>query len=123
EQIWLTTEIDYSVSDFAWSPDGKIIWFTVEEESEETFYELQLSRRKLSKRGHNTNVSDLTVSPDGRQIIFIRSSFCEPAEVYQAATAEEMLFEKISHLNDEWAAGIEWGEASPFHYKGWQDES
>jgi dipeptidyl aminopeptidase/acylaminoacyl peptidase len=123
EQIWLTTEIDNSVSDFVWSPDAKTIWFTVEENSEETIYELEVSRRKHSSRSHTTNVSDLGVAPDGRHLIFIRSSFSQPAEVYQAPTAGEIRFEQLSHLNDEWTAGIEWGESSLFQYKGWKDKT
>jgi dipeptidyl aminopeptidase/acylaminoacyl peptidase len=123
EKVRLTSEIDRSVSNFVWSPDSQSIWFTIEDESEETLCELQLSTRKIARRKHTSNINDLAMTPDGRYIIFTQSSFTQPAEVFQSITASEMDFEQLTHINNEWAATIEWGESSLFHYKGWNDET
>lgn len=118
----LTAELDRSVSGFFWSPQADTIWFTVEDEGEETCYRLTLSSREMVRCGRFANINDAAITSDGRHIIFTSSSFDRPGEVYQTEATTEMYFRKVTGINDSWLESIEWGEVSLFSYHGWNDE-
>ncbi|MEW6733861.1 MAG: S9 family peptidase [Acidobacteriota bacterium] len=122
ESVRLTGELDRSVNSFVWAADGRSIWFIVEDHGEEMIYQLSLPTGKLKPYGRTSNLNDLTITPDGRHLIFLRSSFSQPAEIYQATTSTEFSLQQLSHLNDEWRTSLLWSEVSSFTYQGWHDE-
>ncbi len=87
----LTEDFDQWVETIAWSPDSKSIYFTSENKGEAPIYRLMLPRplppdpRRISAiaeitRGMN---DDLSVSPDGKTLVFTRLSAQAPNEVYK----------------------------------------
>ena len=58
-------------SDFAWSPDGTKLYFTSDREFTTRLYELDVKTDKATPLWNgNDNISQVTVSPDGKQLGF-----------------------------------------------------
>src|SRR6266446_3468840 len=137
----VTKDFDHWVGTLTWAPDSKTIYFAAEHERHSLIYALGV----LS--GDNTLVSsarslvggfddDVTVTPDGKKLLFTRMSIAAPNEIYAAdATAdgcpaktgfvdrgkEDCSLTKdwpLTHVNDNLLSQISISEVKPFWFKG-----
>jgi dipeptidyl aminopeptidase/acylaminoacyl peptidase len=137
----VTKDFDHWVGTLTWAPDSKTIYFAAEHERHSLIYALGV----LS--GDNTLVSsarslvggfddDVTVTPDGKKLLFTRMSIAAPNEIYAAdATAdgcpaktgfvdrgkEDCSLTKdwpLTHVNDNLLSQISISEVEPFWFKG-----
>lgn len=101
----LTPGFDQWVASFAWAPDNDSIFFTVPERGKSPVFMTSVSRPKVVKVLDGT-IGDLLVTPDGKSLIFTRSSLTRPSEIYRAplsggeATA-------LTHANDALLAELD----------------
>jgi dipeptidyl aminopeptidase/acylaminoacyl peptidase len=83
----LTESWDHWVENIAWSPDSKSVYLTSEDKGEIPIYRLDIAKSGLPwevTRGAN---DDLSVTPDGKTLVFSRMSVKAPNEIYEADLA------------------------------------
>jgi dipeptidyl aminopeptidase/acylaminoacyl peptidase len=85
----LTEDFDRSVGTYLWDPASAFLVFTSENEGESMIYRVSAEAGRGSwpialVRGFNT---DLSVTPDGRSMVFARMSVTRPNEIYITSTA------------------------------------
>lgn len=114
----LTAEFDRSAGELAWSPDSKAIYFTAEDETQQPIYEMNARTgaipKKLISNSYNAGIS---VSADGKTIVFERTSLTRPAEVF-AAESDGSHLRQLSHQNDAILASLKMNEAETFWFEG-----
>ena len=112
----LTPGFDQWVASFAWAPDSDTIYFTAPERGRQPVFKTSVSRAKVEKVMDGT-VSDLEVTPDGKAIVFTRSSLTQPAEVYRMETSGGAP-RQLTHANDALMAELEMNPAESVTTKG-----
>ena len=124
----LTEDFDQWVEAVAWSPDSKFIYFTSENKGEAPIYQLNpaaanapVSAARIRSnaiqeitRGVNDEVS---VTPDGKTLVFTRLSTQAPNEVYKMDLDTKKV-EELSHLNDATLAKIDLPPVEAFWFAG-----
>ena len=124
----LTEDFDQWVEAVAWSPDSKFIYFTSENKGEAPIYQLNpaaanapVSAARIRSnaiqeitRGVNDEVS---VTPDGKTLVFTRLSTQAPNEVYKMDLDTKKV-EELSHLNDATLAKIDLPPVESFWFPG-----
>ena len=69
---------------FAWAPDNDTIYFTAPEHARQPIFKTSVSKPKVEKVLDGLN-DDLNVSPDGKSLIFTRSSLTQPPGIYRVS--------------------------------------
>jgi dipeptidyl aminopeptidase/acylaminoacyl peptidase len=137
----LTEQFDHWVGTYIWAPDSRTIYFAAEHERHSLIYTLRgLSADSGSDRPAIALVGgfddDISVTPDGKTLLFTRMSIKAPIEIFGAdATGEgcpastgEVDKGKercsltkdwpLTHVNDQLLSRIQMSEVEPFWFKG-----
>ena len=148
----LTEDFDQWVEGFVWSPDSKFIYFTSEKEGGAPIYQLNLQIAMAAPRPTQTGIrkieemlegvnDELSVSGDGKTLVFTQLSVRAPSEVYKMSldplsygtsakndkvspitthTAFRMNYkaEQLSHLNDAVLAKVDMPPVESFWFAG-----
>jgi dipeptidyl aminopeptidase/acylaminoacyl peptidase len=88
-KIDLRKDFDQRVDGFAWSRDSKTIYFTSEHMGHSLIYAVEATssgRARALVAGHN---DDLSLTPDGKTLIFGRASVTAPNEIYASDAGGE----------------------------------
>jgi dipeptidyl aminopeptidase/acylaminoacyl peptidase len=94
----LTPEFDQWVNSFAWAPDSDTVYFTAPERGRQPLFKTSVSKAKVEKVLEGT-LDDPQVTPDGKAVVFTRSSLTQPAEIYRVA-ASGGTATQLTHAND-----------------------
>jgi dipeptidyl aminopeptidase/acylaminoacyl peptidase len=137
----LTQGFDRWVGSFVWAPDSKAIYFSAEDKRSSPIYTVSAVPRSagdpVAKYGRRSLVDgyndDLTITPDGKTLLFTRMSVAAPNEIYAADTVgqgcpaptgdveENCAFNKdraVSHLNQALLSRVSMSNAEPFWFDG-----
>jgi len=144
EKTDLTQSFDHWVGSFVWAPDSKTIYFSAEHLRHSLIYAvgtkpvsgtanpIEFPRRALVGGFDD----DVTVTPDGKELIFTRMSLKAPIEIYAAdATVngcpartgnvdpgkEDCSLSKdwaLTHTNDKLLSQISMSDGEPFSFTG-----
>lgn len=106
-----------SVAEIAWAPDGRAIYATVEERARVGVYRIDVPSGRRTRVLWEGTASGLAVSPDGKALVFVRSSAHRPAELYAAGTNGRHL-RPLTRLNDAALAGLDLRPAEDFWFAG-----
>jgi dipeptidyl aminopeptidase/acylaminoacyl peptidase len=116
--INLTENFDRSPEGYAWSSDSKEIYFHFEDRTEAPIFTVSAAPgsepKALVKDGFN---GDLSVSADGRTLVFTRSSLTMPAEIF-AASADGSGVRQLTRQNAEKLAALELNKPESFWFEG-----
>jgi dipeptidyl aminopeptidase/acylaminoacyl peptidase len=116
----ISASLDRSADSYAWAPDSRTIYVTVEERGGVCVYLLDLAggqpRAVLTGGSH----SDVQVSADGRTLVFMRSSLKDPGEIYRAR-ADGYGVEPVTRVNAALMAGFRLSEAESVWFEGADD--
>jgi dipeptidyl aminopeptidase/acylaminoacyl peptidase len=82
----LTENFDRWVGTFAWAPDSANVFFAAENAGGSFIYESNLDHSTWSRPIVNGFNDDLSLTPDGKGLVFTRMSISGPIEIYSAAT-------------------------------------
>jgi dipeptidyl aminopeptidase/acylaminoacyl peptidase len=109
---------DRSADELAWSPDSKTIYFTAENETQKPVYAMAAHAGAQPKAiiadTYNTAIS---LSADGKTLVFERTSLAMPAEIF-AAASDGSGVRKLSHQNDAILAALEMNAPETFWFEG-----
>ena len=144
EKTDLTQSFDHWVGSFVWAPDSKTIYFSAEHLRHSLIYAvgtkpvsgtanpIEFPRRALVGGFDD----DVTVTPDGKELIFTRMSLKAPIEIYAAdatvngcpartgnvdAGKEDCSLSKdwaLTHTNDKLLSQISMSDGEPFSFTG-----
>lgn len=114
----LTEGFDRSAAELAWSADSNTIYFTAENETQQPIYEMPAQAgatpKKLIANSYNSGIS---LSSDGKTLVFERTSLTKPAEVY-ASAIDGTGVRQITHQNDSILASLKMNEPETFWFEG-----
>jgi dipeptidyl aminopeptidase/acylaminoacyl peptidase len=124
----LTESFDQWLETIAWSPDSKTIYFTSENKGEAPIYRLDVAAANapVSAAGIRANAiqeitrgvnDDLSLTPDGKTLVFTRLSVQAPSEVYKM-DLDSKKAEELSHLNDATLAKVDMQPVESFWFAG-----
>ncbi|CUU07834.1 Dipeptidyl aminopeptidase/acylaminoacyl peptidase [Candidatus Kryptobacter tengchongensis] len=115
--INLTENFDRSVEEVIWSPDGKFIFFTAEDQGYNSIYKIEVKTGKIEQITRKSYNTEISITPDGRFLIFKRESINKPAEIYRLDLTN---FETIqlTHHNDSLIAQLEMNSLEDFWFLG-----
>ena len=118
----LTEGFDRWVEAYAWSPDSHSIYFSSADKGESPLYVVGPSAG-LNAGGNNVReitrgVNDeVSVTPEGKTLVFTRLSAQAPNEVYTLDVAGKKA-EQLSHMNDRVLSGIAMQPVESFWFSG-----
>ena len=136
----LAKDFDRWVGTFIWAPDSTELYFVSENTGESPIYSVSAEPKPngnakfLATRISGYN-DDLSISPDGSQIVFLRMSLGAPNEIYaaQIRTTERSCIQAVgndanncgavkehalTHINDSILAQVAMSPLEPFWFTG-----
>jgi dipeptidyl aminopeptidase/acylaminoacyl peptidase len=118
EALNLTEKVDLSIESYLWSPDSKALYFVAEEKGEMPVFSIAAAPgstpQPVIPDGFN---AEIVVSPDGRSLVFTRTSLTMPAEIFRA-DADGRNVKQITHSNDALIAQLDLPPVEPFWFAG-----
>ncbi len=109
----LTEDFDQWAGTFIWSKDSRTIYFSSDHEGHALVYAVDVASPESSRRaivaGYN---DDLSLTPDGKTVLFTRMSIASPTEIFAADVAGQGCPAKTGNvdpgkgdcsLNKDWA--------------------
>jgi len=131
----LTEGFNQWVGSFVWARDSKTIYFSSEHERHSLVYAVdsKTATRRTLVGGYNDDVS---ITPDGKTMIFSRMSIKAPTEIYAASATGEGCASKtgdvdpgkescslnkdqaLTHINDQLLSQISWSDDEAFSFTG-----
>jgi dipeptidyl aminopeptidase/acylaminoacyl peptidase len=112
----VTAKFDNWVESFAWSPDSKKIYFTADKQGDAPIYSVNADGGNFKEvlGGHNDEVS---LTRDGKTLVFTRQSAQFPNEVFTAAIGSKDAT-NLSKLNDKVFAQVHTSPVESFWFTG-----
>jgi dipeptidyl aminopeptidase/acylaminoacyl peptidase len=114
----LSEAFDRSANELTWSADSKTIYFTAEDETLQPIYSMAPragdAPKKLIANSFNLGLS---LSNDGRTLVFERTSLTMPAEIF-AASSDGTGVRQVTHQNDAILASLKMNEPETFWFEG-----
>ncbi len=108
---------DRSAGPLVWSPDGKQLFFSVQDEGRTRLYAVAASGGTPRPLTHGPTDHDPAVSPDGKWLVFGREGIDSPPEIHKVS-AEGGEAVALTGLNRELLTGLEFGPVEEFRYEG-----
>lgn len=115
--INLTEKYDRSVDEVVWSPDGKRLYFNADDEGYHNIFEVDASTGKIKKITDNSTNTELTVTPDGKHLVFLRQSVTHPNDIYEM-NLETREVTQLTHTNDSLLSQLDMNPWEPFWFSG-----
>jgi dipeptidyl aminopeptidase/acylaminoacyl peptidase len=116
----LTENFDRWVGGFVWAPDSSRIYFVAEDKGEQPIYQVGVSGGDVRRLERGTN-DDLTITSDGKILLFTRMSVRAPNEIYSAELANNTRLgatRQLTHLNDAALSQVEMPPLQSFWFTG-----
>jgi len=102
----LTSSFDAHVDACVWAPDGKRIYFESEVRAAGQIFAVTVATGDIRTVVIDHSNHDLIVAPDGKTLLFTRTSAVRPAEIYRAPS-DSGIAEPVTHINDGIFAGLD----------------
>jgi dipeptidyl aminopeptidase/acylaminoacyl peptidase len=118
----LTENFDRWVDSFAWAPDSKTLYFAAGDRGRNSIFEVSIAGNDVKRIYGEHSSSDLGVTPDGRTLVFTRSSMSQPAEIYRASVDGSSPTVLTRH-NDALLATLDMNAAEEFWFDGARSSS
>jgi dipeptidyl aminopeptidase/acylaminoacyl peptidase len=114
----LSEGFDRSANELAWSADSKTIYFTAEDETLQPIYAMAPRPGDVPKKliANNFNLG-ISLSSDGKMLVFERTSLTTPAEIF-VASSDGSGVRQLTHQNDAILASLKMNEPEIFWFEG-----
>jgi dipeptidyl aminopeptidase/acylaminoacyl peptidase len=113
----LTSGLDYSVSEYVWSPDSRFIYFNADDKGNTSVFRLSVNDKQTDKIFDTGYNSSLRITPDGMTLIFLHQRINKPSELYRIDTNGRN-FHQITQLNDALVAQLDMNPVEHFWFPG-----
>lgn len=113
----LTANLDRSIDETIWSPDGKSIYFTTEHYAHLAIFKVDVMNGRIDTLLDNGYNRNLTVTSDGATLVFIRERMNEPAELWSMRQDGKQL-RRLTKINDAIVSKLEMNPGEEFYYAG-----
>ncbi|HUL78627.1 MAG TPA: S9 family peptidase [Vicinamibacteria bacterium] len=113
----LTEVFDRPVDSFAFSPDGKTVYFTAEEAGRSPVFSVPAAGGTVRTVLAGGTFGDLSVSPDGRVLVATEVALTHPAEIVRFGTDGSGLT-RVTQVNDALLAGFALRPGESVNYAG-----
>lgn len=113
----LTSDFKFSVKEFIFSPGGSYIYFNVYESVYVPIYRIRLKDKRIEKLAAKVFSSDLNITPDGRNIIFLNQTVRYPKEVFQLKIRGRKL-SQVTTFNKQILKDVKMNPIETFVFKG-----
>ena len=114
----LTEDFDNSVSEFIWSTDSKVIYFTSGNEIYNSIYKLDIDDDEIElfhKNNYNTNIQ---LSKDGKTLYLMKQRSDLPNEIFSQSTDGKNTLKRITFTNEEILSQLEMNSVESFWCEG-----
>jgi dipeptidyl aminopeptidase/acylaminoacyl peptidase len=113
---------DRSVDELVWSPDSQKIYFDGEDKAESPIWEIDLAQARRPNAAPKVLVGDsfntsISVSVDGKMLVFTRAALTHPADLY-AADTESGAAHRLTNLNEQRLAQLDLPAPEWFWFAG-----
>jgi acylaminoacyl-peptidase len=111
---------DRSAGHIAWSPDGKTILTTADDQGHGRLFAIDVAKGKVTARSGDDHVAEFDVGATG--VVYTEDSFAHPARLY----AQDLAGGGAHELVDPDAAALAGVETAPFEqfsFVGWNNET
>ena len=117
KQESLTGSFDVSVEAQLWSPDSKRLYFDAEEKANKPIFTVSIAGNDIREVYDRAVNADISITPDGRKLVFTHASAARPIELYSAATDGKNAA-PITKMNDALFAELDIPEPESIWYEG-----
>ncbi len=119
--INLTEDLDLSVDEIVWAPDSKSLYFTAEEQGRRSLFRIQLKETEIEKILGGHHISSLSLTPDGKKMVFLKQSLHSPAEIYSLDLKSKKLT-PLTGINQELLSTLKMNKGEEFWFEGAEEE-
>ena len=95
----LTANFDSSVDNFIWAPDGKTLYLEAQDKATVCLWSVPLAGGAVAKLVAGGVNSSISISHDGRTLVFSRAHLTQPPEVMQLALGGNATPQAVTHTN------------------------
>ncbi len=113
----LTENYDRWVLSITWSPDSRTLYFVTEDEGTHPVMSVPVSGGQPRKVIEGAANDDVSVTPDGKTLVFTRASVQRPNEICAAPAAGGPVH-AVTNMNAELLEGVELTPAEVFWFTG-----
>jgi dipeptidyl aminopeptidase/acylaminoacyl peptidase len=114
----LTEDFDNSVSEFVWSPDSKVIYFTSGNEINNSIYKLDIDDDEIELFHQNNYNTNIQLSKDGKTLYFLKQRSDLPNEIFSQSTDGKNTLKRITFTNEEILSQLEMNSIETFWCEG-----
>lgn len=115
--INLTEKLDYSVADFVWSPMSEAIYFSAEEKGRTAIFKVAIKDSKTEKILDGHYITNLSMTPDGKKLIFLRQAINRPADIWSFDLGKKQPVQ-LTDINRELLSELAMNKADEFWFEG-----
>jgi dipeptidyl aminopeptidase/acylaminoacyl peptidase len=115
----LTAKWDRSLSEFAWSHDGKTLFATTDHLGQHPLWAIDAVTGRSSAITGEGKVESFSVG--AKKVFFTRSTLASPADLFAVGFGGGKT-EQLTRVNQSALAAIRFGEYEQFSFAGWHDE-
>ncbi len=113
----LTMKYDRSVDEVVWSPDGKVLYFNADDEGYHNIFKVDVSTGIVVRLTHHSTNEDMTITHDGKYLVFLRQSVTHPDDIYKMDIATGKVTQ-LTHANDALLSQLDMNPWEPFWFDG-----
>lgn len=95
----LTEKVDNWVESFQWAPDSKSLYFILQEGGKWPLYRVFVDGGKVEQVLETGAITSFIVSPNGRSLVFMRSSVGEPVELWSYRPGNKAETKRLTFFN------------------------
>jgi dipeptidyl aminopeptidase/acylaminoacyl peptidase len=117
----LTAAFPNTIAEFVFAADEKNIYFTAADSIYEPIFKLHIASKKIEKLVPDVNASSLSLTADGKSLIYLVQNVCQPFEVFQWNLGRRQQ-KQLTHFNKDIFKDVQMNRAEIFHFKGAKDE-
>jgi dipeptidyl aminopeptidase/acylaminoacyl peptidase len=113
----LTPDFDSWVEAFIWASDSRTIYFEAEEKAAKPLWSVAIDGKAVRKVVDKAVNGEISLSPDGKTVAFVRQTLSRPAEILRATIGGGEI-QPITHANDALFSGISMTEPESVSFPG-----
>ncbi len=118
----LTDDFDYSIGSYIWGPNSKYIYFDAIKNGFNMLWRLNTKNNKIKCLLSDAVYDDFDLSPDGKEIVLLRSLSDEPNEIYLYNIKSKEL-KRLTLFSEKMTNRLDMYRADQFWFDGFNGDS